>query len=110
MNDTMDSYQLLSNAIILQAIDDYKKNPKIIAAREKKLHKLKQVLEAVKKTGIENDIKKAAARVEKAEKSIMLAKEDQRDIERFFRSSWYRMLTNVDGEIILNYLHKEVRA
>ncbi len=31
----------------------------------------------------------------------------QRSIEAFFRSSWYQMLTNVDGEQLIQILRKE---
>lgn len=33
----------------------------------------------------------------------------QRSIEAFFRSSWYQMLTNVDGEQLIQILRKEKR-
>lgn len=29
------------------------------------------------------------------------------DLERFFRSDWYRMLTNVDGELLIQKLKEE---
>jgi hypothetical protein len=30
---------------------------------------------------------------------------DQTDIERFFKSGWYEFLTNLDRNVILEYLH-----
>ena len=32
------------------------------------------------------------------------------DCERFFRSSWYKTLTSVDGEFLMRTLQKEVAA
>ena len=32
------------------------------------------------------------------------------DCERFFRSSWYKTLTSVDGEFLMRKLQKEVAA
>lgn len=31
-------------------------------------------------------------------------------IERFFRSSWYQRLTNVDGECLIHRLQAEIRS
>jgi hypothetical protein len=31
------------------------------------------------------------------------------DCERFFRSAWYRQLTNVDGEYLITNIRKEVK-
>lgn len=58
----MDPYQELANAIVLQAVNDYR------------LHDNEQEL----------------AR-----------------IERFFRSDWFSVLTNVDPEILITKLRKE---
>lgn len=62
MNQT--PYENLANAIVLKAVDDYRKTDDI--------HKL-QV------------------------------------IEKFFRSCWYQMLTNVDGEQLIEALREEKR-
>lgn len=32
---------------------------------------------------------------------------DKSDVEQFFRSDWYKMLTNVDGERLLSMLQRE---
>lgn len=32
----------------------------------------------------------------------------RRSLERFFRSEWYRILTNLDGELLIQMLKKEV--
>ena len=35
------------------------------------------------------------------------AEHDIREIERFFRSDWYQVLTSVDGEYLMGRLRKE---
>ena len=36
------------------------------------------------------------------------AKRDQRNIERFFRSEWFSILTDLNGELLLKKLKEEV--
>ena len=36
------------------------------------------------------------------------AKDMKNEVERFFRSDWYRELTSVDGEILIKKLQAEV--
>ena len=38
------------------------------------------------------------------------AQADKAEIERFFRSQWYSALTNVNGEMLIRSLQKEVDA
>ncbi len=66
-------YRILADAIILQAVNDYRK------ARKKLLEKDKDV-EALR---------------------------DYLDVEMFFRSSWFQVLTFIDGDYILRKLHEE---
>ena len=61
----------LTNAIVLQAVKDYRKALK----------------------GLSLNGKSSAAVVA--------------DCERFFRSDWYRQLTNVDGEYLIANIRKE---
>lgn len=65
----IDGYQLLANAIVLQAVNEYR--------------------EALR----QND---TAARWKKI------------SLRRFFRSDWFKLLTNVDGELLMEQLTKEV--
>ena len=37
------------------------------------------------------------------------AKNMKKEVERFFRSDWYRELTSVDGNILIKKLKSEVR-
>lgn len=38
------------------------------------------------------------------------AMQDAMECERFFRSGWYSVLTNVSGEYLIEQLRKEVQA
>jgi hypothetical protein len=75
-NETIinNAYEELANAIVLRAVEDYRK------AHE--------------------DIRK--------NKNIIFAKISIAEIERFFRSGWYKELTSVDGEVLLQKLKKEM--
>ena len=66
-------YENLANAIILQAVKDYRMVLKSLKANSRN-------------------------RTDKAE------------IERFFRSQWYSALTDVNGEMLIRSLQKEVDA
>ena len=66
----------LANAIVLQAVTDYRK-----------------ALKALSLNGKNRD-----------------AKITKDECERFFRSSWYGMLTSVDGELLISKLQAEVAA
>jgi hypothetical protein len=70
-----DTYEQLANAIILQAVKDYR--------------------DALKKL-------KKRPRYEPAKDMIS-------EVERFFHSDWYRELTSVDGNFLIDKLRSEVR-
>lgn len=65
----IDGYQLLANAIVLQAVNEYR--------------------EALR----QND---TAAKWKKI------------SLRRFFRSDWFKLLTNIDGELLIERLNEEV--
>ena len=67
-------YEALANAIILQAVNDYR----------------------------------AALKKVKKNPSNREALDEALQIERFFKSQWYQVLTAVDGEYLINRLRKEV--
>lgn len=69
----MDSYELLANAIIEQAVTDYRKAQKKLC-RDPKHETAKQTVKG---------------------------------IERFIRSPWYSVLTNVDPDALIDRLKKE---
>ena len=62
-----ESYRLLVNAIIIQAVKDYRKALKYDARGRK------------------------------------------REIEKFFRSEWFTVLTNISGEMLIRKLRAEVK-
>ena len=72
-NKTEDPYLELANAIVYQAVKDYRKALQFLA--------------------------------ENPESAAL--QEDVREHERFFRSSWYRMLTEIDGEYLISVLRRE---
>ncbi len=70
----MSPFEEIANAIILQAVKDYRKA-------------LKQISQ------FPNDI---------------IALSRKQDIERFFRSRWFEILTSIDPEILIRKLNAEV--
>jgi hypothetical protein len=72
----IDPYENLANAIVLDAVKDYRKALKTLRMNPKS-------------------------------KSALAEKDE---IERFFRSGWYQLLTKVDGEMLIEKLNEEVRS
>lgn len=70
----MTPYNELANAIVMQAVKDYRK--------------------ALKSLRLNSRNKKAM--------------EEAMECEEFFRSTWYRTLTSVDGEYLIDKLRAEV--
>ena len=70
----MNGYEKLANAIIVQAVKDYR--------------------DAVERLRYTTDDKSA--------------QHDKRSIERFFRSEWFSILTDLNGELLLKKLKEEV--
>ncbi|MCD8021501.1 MAG: hypothetical protein LUF30_00445 [Lachnospiraceae bacterium] len=68
--------QALCNAIIIQAVKDYR----------------------------------IALKALKRNPNSMAALDTKREVERFFRSQWYMVLTDVDGEFLIRKLNEEVDA
>ena len=68
-----DPYTKLANAIILQAVKDYRKD-----------------LRRLNRNTQSKDAKRAVS-----------------EVERFFRSDWYKTLTSVDGELLIKKLREE---
>lgn len=69
-------YENLANAIILQAVKDYRMALKSLKANSRN----------------------------------RTVQTDKAEIERFFRSQWYSTLTDVNGEMLILSLQKEVDA
>lgn len=70
----MNGYEELANAIILQAVKDYR-----------------DALERLRYTPDDKS-----------------AQHDKRSIERFFRSEWFSILTDLNGELLMKKLKEEV--
>ena len=70
-----DPYERLANAIVLQAVSDYR-----VALKKIKAHPINR--EAIS---------------------------EALEIEKFFRSGWYSILTDVDGEYLIRRLQDEIR-
>ena len=70
------NYENLANAIILQAVKDYRMALKSLKANQRN----------------------------------RTAMADKDEIERFFRSGWFSVLTSVDGEMLIRSLQMEVDA
>lgn len=70
------NYENLANAIILQAVRDYRMALKSLKANPRN----------------------------------RTAMADKAEIERFFRSGWFSVLTSVDGEMLIRSLQMEVDA
>lgn len=68
------NYENLANAIILQAVKDYRMVMKCLRANPKN----------------------------------RTARADKEEIDRFFRSQWFKVLTSVDGEMLIRSLCMEV--
>ena len=67
-------YEALANAIVLQAVNDYRATLKKVKKNPNNREALDEALQ----------------------------------IERFFKSQWYQVLTSVDGEYLINRLRREV--
>ena len=72
----MNPYKELANAIIIQAVKDYR--------------------DAVERLRYTPDDKSA--------------QHDERSIEKFFRSNWFSILSDLNGELLLKKLKEEVSA
>ena len=70
------NFENLANAIILQAVKDYRMALKCLRANPKN----------------------------------RTARADKDEIDRFFRSQWFKVLTSVDGEMLIRSLQMEVDA
>lgn len=68
------NYESLANAVILQAVKDYRMALKCLQANPRN------------RTAIA----------------------DKDDVERFFRSQWFSVLTSIDGETLIRSLNEEV--
>lgn len=78
-----DNWQILGNAVVLQAVADWRNSYKYIMKHHRSTS-----------TRIQN--------------RVILARAKKDECERFFRSEWFKVLTDLDGEALLTNLKKEV--
>ena len=78
----MEPYRKLSNAIIIRAVDDYRRS-------------LKRLNSLLKKPEVNSRL------IAKTEREID-------EIEEFFRSEWYGIMTDISGEDVIRKIRKEV--
>ena len=101
----MDPYLRLANAIIIQAAKDYR-----VALREMRSY---ADIEAELLLYEKLLAKKAVKQEEEKDRllaSLKRVKADIKEIEDFFHSRLYSILTDVNGDYILDGLRKEVGA
>lgn len=89
----MDPYESLANAIVVQAVKDYKEAIHFLKTHP---HTPDLDTEEAKK-----DKRKNALR-----NKIIKYEGERDDVERFFRSGWFETLSNLDGEALLNKVCK----
>lgn len=112
----MNAYENLANAIILQAVTDYRTARKYLKLhpRTKELEETVSLQIAQRKKRQEERKKKGLPKVKekKSREELQLKRITDHEIEcdeirRFFRSGWYASLTSVDGGMLLKKLDEE---
>ena len=105
----MEKYENLSNAIIERAVDDYRS----IAI---KLNYLKNNKDKVMQKIHEHDVKlmkpvhyTADGLQQAYNRKVTAAKYELLDIENFFCSEWYRVLTKIDGKALLKMVKEDIK-
>lgn len=77
------NWQVLGNAVVLQAVADWRNSFRYI-------------------------MKHHGSNSERIKHRVILARARKDECERFFRSEWFKMLTNLDGEALLANLKKDI--
>ena len=94
MGKYLDPYEVLANAIIMQAVDDYREAKRFLNRHPE----------------LSNPVK--LARMDKERRSKLLAEKRNsegtiREVERFFRSGWFDVLSKADGVELLSKIQRE---
>ena len=113
----MDAYEVLANAIITQAVSDYRKAAKFL----KKHPRTKELEDRVaarlaKKKKLREEHKKGRLPVGKEKKSkeerlldsIRESEQMVAETERFFHSKWFTQLTSTDGHQLFEQVKQEL--
>lgn len=85
----MEPYENLANAIVVQAVKDYRE-----AIHFLKRHPHTPDLDT------EEAMKDKRKRI--LREQIINNEGERDDVERFFRSGWFEILSNLDGKVLLN--------
>ena len=111
-NTGITEYDNLANAVIMQAVDDYRQARQFL----KEHPATKELREHVRLRSAERKriykLTRQKLPLDDREKLLMKisrTKKDAKDIERFFHSSWYTVLTDVPGDYILDRLKEEFK-
>lgn len=117
MDETIWNYENLANAIIEQAVLDYRRDSLFLKThpRTKELEETAAIRaeerrrrrEERKARGLPRK-RENPSREEVLLQRIVDSEAEIREVERFFRSKWYRQLSSVDGELLLGRLREEV--
>ena len=99
----MDPYKKLANAIIIQAAKDYR----VTLRRMRSYETLEHELALYEQLLAEGKVMKDRTMEHKLI-GLKRAKAEKKRIEEFFHSHLYSILTDVDGQYILEELQKEV--
>lgn len=105
----MDAYENLANAIILQAVTDYRAALKYLK-RHPRTKELEETVASQIGQRKEKGLSKGKEKMSREElllKKIIDREIERDEIRRFFRSGWYATLTSVDGEMLLKKLDEE---
>lgn len=90
----MDEFDNLANAVIMQTVIDYRSAHK----------RLKKYLRKMETSKTLSRMQECALYMK-----IKAARKTIRECERFFVSSWFNMLTALDGEVLLKKLKEDVQ-
>ena len=104
-----DRYTELANAIILQAAEDYRENKKKKATCKTQLRIIEKKLPVVLQKGDERKLQRSSRTYKTYEERLAKVEAEQKGIEQFFRSSWFKTLSEADGKMILDQLKRERR-
>ena len=104
-----DPYRNLANAIVVQAVADYRANPKLRARFTSKLATAEKKLAEANLSKDQQLIDRAERRRDYFQSKVFAVDADQRSIERFFRSEWFQFLTDANGEVILEQIQAEMQ-
>lgn len=110
--ENMTPYEDLANAIITRAFDDYTPICLLIKKRETSVIKAQETYENLIEAAqaAEEAVKKAEAKLARQKGLLISAEAERNTLEGFFTSPWFRLLTNVDGTMLLEEAKKRAAA